>query len=291
MSDPNRTAEKAAKRQEREARYASYVQDVAAAGVLFQEFPKIPRLNRNITITEKIDGTNAAIHITGRYETSGGQVVAYKVDETNVNDLGVIVPQSRKRILTPEEDNFGFARWVEEHSVALRTTLGPGIHYGEWWGQGIQRGYRQVRKWFSLFNYTRWSNDQAVAMHAGIGLQVVPILYHGPWMAVVGGKGDVYPQRNEDGSVTPGMLRFAPDVALEQLAARGSVAAMVSGITYKKDTPLPGDRGPEGIVVFHETGRLMFKATLENDEQPKTFVQKMDEEFLNDLADTPLDEL
>jgi hypothetical protein len=86
------------------------------------------------------------------------------------------------------------------------------------------------------------------------------------------------------------MLRFAPDVALEQLAARGSVAAMVSGITYKKNEAT-GDKGPEGIVVFHEAGRLMFKATLENDEQPKTFMQEMHEEFLNDMADTPLDEL
>jgi hypothetical protein len=44
-------------------------------------------------------------------------------------------------------------------------------------------------------------------------------------------------------------------------------------------------------VVFHEAGRLMFKATLENDEQPKTLMQEMHDDFLNDMADTPLDEL
>lgn len=29
----------------------------------FEAFPKIPRLNREIVITEKLDGTNAVIHI------------------------------------------------------------------------------------------------------------------------------------------------------------------------------------------------------------------------------------
>jgi hypothetical protein len=36
-----------------------------------------------------------------------------------------------------------------------------------------------------------------------------------------------------------------------------------NGILYKSGT------GPEGIVVFHEAGRLLFKATIEHDEQHK----------------------
>lgn len=33
----------------------------------FKAWPKIPRLFRDVIITEKIDGTNAAIHIAARF--------------------------------------------------------------------------------------------------------------------------------------------------------------------------------------------------------------------------------
>src|SRR5687767_1693749 len=85
---------------------------------LFTPFPSISRLSRDIVVTEKLDGTNAQIHIT-----QDGRVLA----------------GSRNRWITPEADNFGFARWVAAHEDELRA-LGPGSHYGEWWGQGIQRG-------------------------------------------------------------------------------------------------------------------------------------------------------
>lgn len=286
MSDPNRAAEKARLRQEREQQYTDTVKEYGEHGIEFVAFPKIPRLNRNITITEKIDGTNAAIHITGRFSDARG-VHAYFGTKEELDEIGRVVPQSRTRLLTRDEDNFGFAAWVEQNAEALRQVLGPGIHYGEWWGRGIQRGYRQERRWFSLFNYNRWSNDPMVGTLATIGVQVVPVLYHGPWMAVVGGPdvADTYPVRNADGTVTPGILRYAPDLALEQLAKRGSVAAMVSGITYRKEN---NDKGAEGIVVFHEAGRLLFKATLENDEQPKTFAEQAHEKWLDDIAKEPL---
>jgi hypothetical protein len=88
----------------------------------FKAWPKIARLNRRMIITEKIDGTNAAVIVT-----EGGQVYA----------------QSRTRLITPGKttDNFGFAAWVEQNKVFLAERLGPGYHYGEWWGVGIQRGY------------------------------------------------------------------------------------------------------------------------------------------------------
>ncbi|MCJ7726507.1 MAG: hypothetical protein MUP76_09000, partial [Acidimicrobiia bacterium] len=49
------------------------------------------------------------------------------------------------RWITPEVDNYGFARWVKDHEEELRTGLGAGLHFGEWWGQGIQRRYGQGR--------------------------------------------------------------------------------------------------------------------------------------------------
>jgi hypothetical protein len=84
----------------------------------FIAFPKIPRFNREWIITEKIDGTNAVVF---------------------VSDEGIVKAGSRSRWITPESDNYGFAKWVHENEDELRTGLGPGFHYGEWWGKGIQK--------------------------------------------------------------------------------------------------------------------------------------------------------
>lgn len=118
----------------------------------FTPFGKIHRLSRDMVVTEKLDGTNASIHILE--------------DDT-------FLVGSRKRFITPEDDNFGFARWAYEHEEELRQ-LGYGSHYGEWWGQGIQRKYGLDEKRFSLFNTHRWSEDVLPAC-----CHVVPVLYQG----------------------------------------------------------------------------------------------------------------
>lgn len=114
----------------------------------FVEFPSIPRLFRDVVVTEKIDGTNASIHIS-----EDGQVLA----------------ASRTRYIVPLADNFGFAKWVETHADELREGLGVGQHFGEWYGSGIQRGYGLTNgvKRFALFNVGRWwspLNDVVVPM-------------------------------------------------------------------------------------------------------------------------------
>ena len=102
----------------------------------FKEFPKMPRLSRDIIITEKIDGTNAQILIT---------------------EDGNLFTGSRTRWITPKDDNHGFARWVEGNKSEI-LKLGTGRHFGEWWGSGIQRGYglSKGEKRLSLFNVSRW---------------------------------------------------------------------------------------------------------------------------------------
>lgn len=120
----------------------------------FVPFPKIPRLRRDIVVTEKIDGTNACVHVT---------------------EEGRVVAGSRTRWITPEDDNFGFARWVAEHESELRDGLGAGTHYGEWWGAGVQRRYDLTEKRFSLFNTSRWGESRPACCH------VVPTLYSGPF--------------------------------------------------------------------------------------------------------------
>lgn len=122
----------------------------------FEEFQKIPRLKRGCVITEKIDGTNAQVYIS---------------------DEGIIQFGSRSRYITPADDNYGFARWAEAHKDEL-IKLGPGRHFGEWWGSGIQRGYglKNGDKRFSLFNVGRWTPE---TLPACVGL--VPVLYEGPF--------------------------------------------------------------------------------------------------------------
>ena len=73
--------------------------------------------------------------------------------------------------------------------------LGEGIHFGEWWGLGIQRNYGMNEKVFSLFNTKRWisvpsanageaitdvetGKDRYVVPHC---CNVVPVLYEGPF--------------------------------------------------------------------------------------------------------------
>lgn len=138
----------------------------------FQEWPKIPRLTRKCTITEKIDGTNASVVIADIREYP--ELELYTSPALVVIDHLAILAGSRTRWVTLKEDNHGWARWVFEHSEDL-LHLGPGHHYGEWWGRGIQRGYGLNEKRFSLFNTKRWSDPvvRPACCH------VVPVLYEG----------------------------------------------------------------------------------------------------------------
>jgi hypothetical protein len=118
----------------------------------FTGFPKIPRWSREVIITEKIDGTNASIYI---------------------GEDGAFLTGSRKRWITPQDDNYGFSNWAHEHKDELMQ-LGAGHHFGEWWGRGIQRAYDLEVKRFSLFNVKRWNEDNIPKC-----CDVVPTLYKG----------------------------------------------------------------------------------------------------------------
>ena len=175
----------------------------------FREFPKIARLNREVIVTEKLDGTNACVI---------------------VSDDGLsIAAQSRSKLITPEDDNFGFAGWVQRNKEEL-LRLGPGHHFGEWWGAGIQRKYGLSEKRFSLFNTSRWSD----AATRPACCHVVPIIITGT--------------ASQGFSVAISSLEF--------LRSNGSIAA-------------PGFMKPEGIVCFHIPSQSMFKATIEKDEEWK----------------------
>lgn len=192
----------------------------------FEPFPKMARLSREIVITEKIDGTSACVYIT---------------------EDGYIRAGSRTRWITPQDDNQGFAAWVEAHRDEL-LTLGPGRHFGEFWGKGIQRNYGLDERRFSLFNVSRWclfmdepqpikTDDPRIEKMQGVlppccGL--VPVLYRGEFDT-----DDI-------------------ESALDGLRRRGSVA-------------VPGWLDPEGLIVWHTAANIGFKKTLKHDDLPKSF--------------------
>lgn len=193
----------------------------------FEKFRSIARLSRDIVITEKIDGTNAQICIT---------------------EEGDFLVGSRTRWITPENDNHGFARWANENKEEL-LNLGVGRHYGEWWGQGIQRKYGMSEKRFSLFDTHRWAEagqplreypsmnpkePPKIQSYAPQCCHVVPVLYEGDF---------------NTGKILE---------VLEGLKLRGSVAS-------------PGFMNPEGVVIYHKQGNVLFKKTFENDEKGKSY--------------------
>jgi len=178
--------------------------------VEFKGFSKIPRLNRLVIATEKIDGTNGIVH---------------------VSEDGAVLAGSRNRWITPEKDNMGFARWVQEHADELRA-LGPGYHFGEWFGQGIQRKYGLTEKRWALFNIHRWADD-AVRPKC---CHVVPVLATGMDIrAVTESALDLL--RTEGSRAVPGFMK--PEGVV--------VYHTASGHLYK--VTLEGDEAPKGKLA------------------------------------------
>lgn len=146
----------------------------------FLSFSKIFRVSRPCVVTEKIDGTNAQICIT---------------------EEGEFLTGSRTRWITPDSDNYGFAKWALENKEEL-LKLGVGRHFGEWWGHGIQRSYGLKEKRFSLFNTSRWSDSfiRPSCCH------VVPVLYSGMFSTVEIEK-CIALLREKGSSAAPGFMR------------------------------------------------------------------------------------
>lgn len=219
-------------------------EDAFIPEAVFTPFPKISRLFRPVVITEKIDGTNSAVVVseTSPYNYGDEEIVGPGiVINTDGHKLDgwrpvYVYAQSRKNVISPEQDNFGFAKWVREHARELAEGLGVGVHFGEWWGSGIQRRYGLDHKRFSLFNTARWNDGY-----------------------------------NDDGTRRPDCCHVVPvlleletfnlhDVrtALDDLAVLGSSAA-------------PGFMDAEGVVVYHKAGNLLFKATIKGDDKGKDY--------------------
>lgn len=223
----------------------------------FHKFGKIPRLSRDVVVTEKIDGTNGQIlikkvwdHSTpptkhpdevklklvneypgvffvdfGKYGMPGGYAPG---------DVFAIMAGSRSRWLTDKEDNYGFRKWCFDNAMDLVDVIGEGRHYGEWWGSGINRNYglKNGERRFSLFNSGKWTPEYLVSSPLAFELDVVPVLYEGPF---------------ETEKI---------EWVLEELRKSGSFVR-------------PGFMNPEGVIIYHVQGNLYFKKTIHGDEKPK----------------------
>lgn len=195
----------------------------------FQDFGKIKRLFRDVVITEKIDGTNAQVFITGANEVGPEGLpptdpVAVQQDTFGLafRDGLVMYAGSRNRYLNFENDNYGFARWCYENQEEL-FRLGEGRHFGEWWGRGIQRNYALMEKRFSLFNTFKWKDDETRPKCC----HVVPELY----------SGEFHTEKTKS--------------VLKDLVKNGSVAA-------------PGFMDVEGVIVYHSASNHLYKYTTDD---------------------------
>jgi len=210
----------------------------------FKQYGKTSRLFRDVVITEKIDGTNSAVIIEKVEPTTLIQTLWNKYfgkSESFVlsvveheGEFYNVAAQSRNRLIVPGKttDNYGFARWVQANAEQLVTLLGGGRHYGEWWGQGIARKYDMQRKSFSLFNTHKHRSLVVAELVGDAYLTVVPTLYEGEF--------------NQDAIFN----------AMHNLFEFGSVAS-------------PGFKKPEGICIFHEQSKQVFKVTLDNQDKGK----------------------
>lgn len=133
----------------------------------FRSFPKIMHVKKlEMAITQKIHGTNAQIFIKKAFNE-------WQPAECGYQDYAVFAG-SRNRWLSPDDDNFGFSKWVIDNRQELIDKLGEGRHYGEWAGPGINSGEGLDRKVFCLFDWRKFINADLP-----IRCTTVPVLYQG----------------------------------------------------------------------------------------------------------------
>lgn len=238
----------------------------------FCKFNKIPRLSREITLTEKVDGSNgvvaifngqniqdyiynsfffASLDVTSEIQKVIDKYCLYIHPENPYvaeEDKLYVFAGSRNRWLTCEKngDNRGFAKFVKENVLDL-INLGTGKFYGEWYGQSIQRNYGLDEKRFALFNVHKWhqhgqekrlvsidpkTEEKRYTKEAPKCCEVVPILYQGLFE-----------------------LKKVEEV-LQDLKENGS--KLVKGF-----------KPAEGLICFHSASGKLFKKTIIGDEKPK----------------------
>lgn len=226
--------------------------------ITFQEFPKMARYSRECIITEKIDGTNAQILIVPKaeFDRQWDEFLAAGPDTrpsspiaaATVDDM-VLIAGSRTRWIRPkapgekgDPDNYGFAAWVKANASEL-VKLGPGRHFGEWFGSGINRAYGLVNgdRRFALFNVSRWIPATEASEQGVLNKETGEVIY---------------------------CCRVVPTLAVGDFRS-AIVTEAITMLAIRGSSAQPGFMSPEGIVIFHCAAQIGFKKTLLNDESPK----------------------
>jgi hypothetical protein len=224
----------------------------------FQKFNKIPRLSRDVVVTEKIDGTNAQVVIIEEqdlyqqcsdwekslqeerfHEFVENYSLALKRDIYGSSPRTLhLFAGSRNRWLNIKKDNHGFAKWVLANMTGL-FQLGEGRHFGEFYGAGIQRTYGLSEKRFALFNVSRWANRN------------VP-------ESMLEEKQEWCPECCE---VVPFIYQGVFDTC--------KIDSIILDLKVKGSRAVPGFMKPEGIIILHCASNQLYKKTLDNDYKPK----------------------
>ncbi len=198
----------------------------------YQKLPSLSRLFRDITVTEKLDGTQSTIIFEQVFDLEGVELNDTRDFLTVDGEVYEVAAQSKNRLLSPgtQTDNYGFADWVLKNRYDLFRILGPGRHSGEYWGYKIARNYTVAYRAFSLFNPTKLGKDEWWV--GGVLINSVPVLYEGPFD------------------------QHEIEYAALNLKLNGSRA-------------VPSFMKPEGVVVFHHHSGESFKFTIDNNDKHK----------------------
>ena len=200
----------------------------------FKKFESIERFNSNITITEKVHGTNAQIII---------------------DDAGNIQAASRTRLIYPGNDNFAFALFVEQNKVELIEALGPGRHFGEWYGSGINSGYGMKNGERKLALFYQYPKEKPLPPQ----VTMVPILYEGPFIEGIVEQ-TMNKLKTEGSAIQPGFMR--PEGVVIRFGRNGAMFKKVfeaEETAWKSsDKPKPPVNGvdPEKVNALLQPIRL-----------------------------------
>ncbi|MCC3404418.1 MAG: hypothetical protein JGK17_02195 [Microcoleus sp. PH2017_10_PVI_O_A] len=245
---------------------AIYCQETVARSAVIQTWPSIELL---YNLRRSLELLGEAPKITYRAKI--------KLDGTNggiqIFTDGQVAVQSRSQIISPENDNLGFANWVNQN-ISFFANLASSEHvtiFGEWCGKGIQKrtAVSEVdRKIFAVFAVQFGGIDGKVAK-----LEIRP------------DKITEFLPKNPDIFVLP----FYGEPFVLDFGDREQLASVVDTINQAVDTVEKVDPWVketfgiegigEGLVLFPESGELaerlsyaelLFKAKGEKHQAVKT---------------------
>ncbi len=241
----------------------------------FKKFPKIERRSAAALIechvTQKIHGTNAQLLIT---------------------ENGDLLAGSRSRWLSPEHDNYGFAAWAKANEDELVRMLGPGRHYGEWAGPGINSGEGLSHRMFVLFDW--WQRPEERPIPAFVttvpllycGMTTVPLLYCGNTVPDI--DAIMRDLRVNGSKLVPGYMR-PEGVVVTVNGVRTKFTFEQEDVPWKEGKPQPGY--PREIInVDHLLHRVRMEKVISNyiGEQhgaplPKRYTVAIIDDYVADL--------